>query len=105
MDKFPKMETIEATFYGLLIDKDTPEVVGKISLKLREGSPSYRRIMGASLDVIKAAAAELHPEIGMSVVLALAFQAGVQAEQVRAECEQLTEAMRPEAGDGSHNFG
>ncbi len=95
MDKFPKIETIEATFFGLLIDKDTPLVVGKTSERLRGQSPSFRRILQAALATVAEAATEGHPEVGMSVCLALAFQAGVQAEKVRAECEQLQDAMNP----------
>jgi len=97
MDKFPKMETIEAVLYGQRVDCGPDDGVVPLSTELLKQCPEFGRLVQASLDTLE----QLRPldnrveVIVMAVVLARIFQGGTMSERARAECEQLQDAMNP----------
>lgn len=101
MDKFPKMETIEATLFGQRIDERFTVPLADLSFKLAGSCPEWERAVNCTLEaLISTAQKNLPLNVCVSVCLANVFQAGVTAERARAECEQLTSAMVPQKGEG-----
>jgi hypothetical protein len=98
MDKFPKMETIEATLFGQRMDIGPSDK--EIAEALYQSSPEFKRVADAAASAFHIAN-QIAPVsgVGMAHVVAYALRAGVTAERARAECEQLTLAMIPEKGE------
>lgn len=94
MDKFPKMETIEATLFGQRQDIGPSDK--EVAEKLYQESPEFKRVADAAAQAFHIAN-QIAPVsgVGMAHVVAYALRAGVTAERARAECEQLQDAMNP----------
>ncbi len=95
MDKFPKMETIEATLYGQRVDNNAPSIAA-LAKKLDDECPEFDRVVEASIQtLVMGVRSQLPLEITMSICLSNMLEIGVAAERARAECEQLQDAMNP----------
>ncbi len=95
MDKFPKIETIEATLFAERLDE--LDGLAELSKRLEDACPEFRRAMNGTATAIAQGArvGQRALEIALAVVLARMIQTGVTAERARAECEQLQDAMNP----------
>ena len=96
-DKFPKIETIEATLFGDRMDRDSIERASTLSKALLVEGSEFKRLNLACLHTVLEIAplGALALEICLSVLLTTMLQVGVEAERARAECEQLQDAMNP----------
>lgn len=100
MDKFPKIETIEATFFGQRQDIGPGDGFHELSAQLYKESPEFERVADGAAQALEIARI-IAPVSGADVahMLAYTFKAGVTAERARVEAEQLMSAMRPERGE------